>query len=184
MTTCSTSSTRRCRAMRKWASGGCCSAAGDRSRTPMCATTITGPWTSGAARCSSRPASSWTANWSPPISSISTSASASCSAPRITRTGRTRRPSSRTTRSATRWTSAIRGTRPRSRSRRSATSTATTPGSCLRAGTTSAPAITWRSTPAAGRLRGSGPRRSRTSWTSATSRPQAAASRFAFQRPR
>ena len=45
--------------------------------------------------------------------------------------------------------------------RRSVTSVATTPGSCLRAGMTSAPAIISLSTPAADRLHGCGPRRFR-----------------------
>ena len=48
---------------------------------------------------------------------------------------------------------------------------ANTPGSCRRAGTTSAPATTLRSIPAAARSRASGQRRSPASSTSATSRP-------------
>ena len=61
------------------------------------------------------------------------------------------------------------GTRRPPRGRRSATSPASTPGSCRRAGSTSAPASTSRSTPAAVRSRGCGRRRSRAPWTSATS---------------
>ena len=64
----------------------------------------------------------------------------------------------------------IPGTRPRFPSRRSATSRANTPGSCRRAGTTSAPATTWRSTPAAARSPASGRRRWPAWSTSATSR--------------
>ena len=41
----------------------------------------------GPRRCTSRPASSWTASWSPPTWSTSTWASASCSAARSTTTG-------------------------------------------------------------------------------------------------
>ena len=87
-------------------------------------------------------------------------------------------------RSAIRSTSAIRGTRPPCRGRRSATSTATTPGSCRRAGTTSAPAITSRSIPAAARSRASGRRRWPAWSISATSRRPATASRSICRRPR
>ena len=100
---------------------------------------------------------------------------------RTTTTGRTRRRSSRPTRSATRSISGTPGTRPPSRGRRSATSTASTPGSCRRAGSTGR--TTWRSTPAAARSPGSGPRRWRASWTSATSRRPARASRSTCPRP-
>ena len=89
-----------------------------------------------------------------------------------------------TTRSATRSTGGIRGTRRRSPSRRSATSTASTPGSCRRAGTTSGPGSTWRSTPAAARSPGSGRRRWRAWSTSATSRRPARASRSTCPRRR
>ena len=50
--------------------------------------------------------------------------------------------------------------------------------------TTSAPATTWRSTPAAARSPGSGPRRWRAWWTSATSRRPATASRSTCPRRR
>ena len=66
------------------------------------------------------------------------------------------RPSSRRIRWAIPSTRSIRGTRPRSPSRRSATSMANTHGSCRRAGSTSAQAIIWRSTPAADRSPGCG----------------------------
>ena len=115
----------------------------------------------------------------------STSASASCSAARSTTTGRTgetfvkhdplgnpvdqRHPVEPDDDAA---------------GRRSATSTASTPGSCRRAGTTSGPATTWRSTPAAGRSPGSGPRPWPGWWTSATSRRPATASRSTCPRPR
>ncbi len=52
-----------------------------------------------------------------------------------------------------------RGIRRRFPVRRSVISAATTPGLCLHAGMTSAPATIWLSTPAAARLRGCGPRR-------------------------
>ena len=80
------------------------------------------------------------------------------------------RRSSKTIRSAIRSTNSIRGTRPRFQNRRSAISAASTPGSCRRAGSTSAPAIIWRWTPAAVRSRVFGRPRSRAWSTSATSK--------------
>ena len=125
----------------------------------------------GPRRCTSPRASSSTASWSPPTWSTSTWASASCWAARTTRTGQDEEmfvkhdPLGQPGRPAP-------PVEPdhHPAARRSATSTASTPGSCRRAGSTSAPATTWRSTPAAGRSPGCGPRRSPGWWTSATSR--------------
>ena len=113
-----------CPATSRSATAAFCSAAGGASRTRTSSTTATRTWASGAARCTSLPASSSTESSSRRTSSTSTSASASCSATRTTRTGRRRRRSSRATRSATPSTSAIPGTRRPSPSRRSASSTA------------------------------------------------------------
>ena len=82
------------RATRRSAGAGSCSAAGARSTTRSTATSRTPTWPTGAGGCSSPPASSSTASWSPTTSSRSTSASASCSAARTTRTGRARSSSS------------------------------------------------------------------------------------------
>ncbi len=111
----------------------------------------------------------------------STSASASCSATRSTTIGPRRRRSSRRIRSAIRWTSGIPGTRPPFRGRRSGTSTTSTAGRCRPAGSTAK--TIWRSTPAAGRSPGSGPRPWRASWTSGTSKRRAPASRCICPRP-
>ena len=79
-TTSSTSSTRRCPATRRSASGASCSAAGARSRTPRyCNFAYKDMDRLGPRRCSSPPASSSTASSSPPTWSTSTSASGSCS---------------------------------------------------------------------------------------------------------
>ena len=131
------------------------------------------------------PASSSTASWSRPTWWTSTSDIRILlgSSYYDDWAGKARR-SSRRTRWATRSTSGTPGTRRRCRGRRSATSTASTPGSCRRAGSTSGPASTWRSTPAAGRSRGSGRRRWRAWSTSATSRRPARASRSTCRRRR
>ena len=102
------------------------------------------------------PGVSSTATWSRTTWSTSTSACASCSGTRTTRTGPrpTARSSSSVTRWATRSTADTRGTSTRSPSPASATSTPTTAGPCRRAGTT-AP-TTWPSTPAAARSRACG----------------------------
>ena len=84
---------------------------------------------------------------------------------------------------AIRSTSVIPGTRRRSRVRRSAISAASTPGSCRRAGSTSAPATISHSTPAVVRSRASGPPRWPAWSTSATSRRPATASRCTCPRP-
>ena len=149
--------------------GGCCSAAGAASRTPSTATSPTGTWRPGDARCSSPRASWWTASCSPRPWSTSTWASGSCSVTRSTRTGRTRRCSSPTTSSATRSTGGTRGTSTPSPSRRSATSTTRTPGRCRRAGSTAR--TTCRSTPAAARSPGCGRPRWPAWSTAATCRP-------------
>src|SRR5690242_10501127 len=145
---------RRCPATRRSAAGGCCSAAGAASRTPSTATSPTGTWRPGAARCSSPRASWWTASCSPRPWSTSTWASGSSSVTRSTRTGRTRRCSSPTTSWATRSTGGTRGTSTPSPSRKSATSTTRTPGRCRRAGSTGR--TTCRSIPAVARSRGCG----------------------------
>jgi hydrogenase large subunit len=86
--------------------------------------------------------------------STSTWASGSCSAPRSTRTGKTRRCSSPRTRWATRSTAGTRGTSTPSPARPSGTSTTSTAGRCPRAGSTAR--TTCRSTPAAAPSPGSG----------------------------
>ena len=130
----------------------------------------------GPRRCSSRPAWSSTASWSPPTWSTSISNIRILLGSSYYDDWQNARDVRQDT---IRWaipsTSAIPGTRPPSRGRRSATSTASTPGSCRRAGTTSAPAIIWRSTPAAARSPASGPPRWPAWSTSATSRPPATA---------
>jgi hydrogenase large subunit len=92
-----------------------------------------------------------------------------------TTNGRTPKPSSNRIPSEIQSTKITRGTKPPSRGRRSATSAGNIPGSCLRAGSISAPEITWPSIPAAARSRVSGPRRWRALWTSATSKRPATA---------
>ena len=96
--------------------GAPCSAAGARSRIPSTATSPTRTWRTGAARCSSRRASSSTASSSRRHWSTSTSASESSWAVRITTIGPTRRCSSRPIRWATRLIGGIRGTSTPTRS--------------------------------------------------------------------
>ena len=129
-----------CPATKRSGGAAFCWAAGARSTTPKRATTNTRRWPTGAARCTSRPASSSTASWSRPTWSRSTWACGSCWGARSTTIGRTPKRSSRTTRWAIRSISGIPGTRRRRRGRRSGISPAATLGSCPPAGTTSGPA--------------------------------------------
>ena len=129
------------------------------------------------APCLSPPASSSMAKWSPTIWWTSTSAFAFCLAVRSSMTGRTKKLSCTPIRSAIQSTSITRGTRPPRRGRRNATSTAITPGSCRRAGTTNKVETILRLTPAAAPSRASGPPPSQAWWTSAISKPPGTVSR-------